>query len=107
MSDTYLGTYQGLRTASILRVCVYDTTSLSSLKGYSSVHHAQGQTCVVRCSKNLFNKFNSFQTVTVQQKFCRRRPASWASKDFSSFFFIIIYSVHLILSVSPDVILCG
>ena len=43
-----------------------DTTSYTSVTGNISVHHVQRQTCVVTCGKNLFNKFNSFQTVTVR-----------------------------------------
>ena len=44
------------------------TTSSCSVKRNSSVHHVQRQTCVVTCGKNLFNKFNSFQTFPMQQK---------------------------------------
>ena len=50
----------------------------------------------VTCCKTMFNEFNSIQTVTVRQKFCRR--TLWASNDFSSFFFIKIHPVYLYLS---------
>ena len=78
MSDTNLGNYKGLRTASVKRsllLCVVnpsDTTSYSSVKGHSSVHHVQRQTCVVTFDQNFFNSFNSSQTVTVRLKLCRR-----------------------------------
>ena len=43
-----------------------DPTSYSSVKVYRSVHHVHRLTCVVTCVKNLFNKFKSFQTFSLQ-----------------------------------------